>query len=134
MSAIFLATLCLLVLVCLAAVWRGGVHERIAAGLLVLAWIGRNAIDWDGRSIPWLVIAIDAGLALVFLYVAIFTRRTWALFAAGFVVLLLATHTAFAMNLQLEQWSYITAYYIWSIALIISLASGCLWSSQRNRR
>lgn len=128
MSAIFLATLSLLLLAGIIAWWRGGKVERTSVGVLALAWVLRNANDWDGVSIPWGVITVDGFVFLILLYFAAFSQKTWTLFATGFAFLVLATHIAFLLNLALEQWSYITAYYLWMLALQLSLILGTLWS------
>jgi len=53
--------------------------------------------------------------------------RRWTQVAAGFQVLVLATHYVFATNSALDQWAYVSAYYVWNIALIASLLAGVLW-------
>jgi uncharacterized membrane protein len=63
---------------------------------------------------------------LLLLYGVVSSGRRWLIAAAGFQFLVLATHYAFASNLQLEQWGYISAYYVWNIGVIGSLMIGSL--------
>lgn len=130
MSAIYLVSLLALLLVCGLAALRGGPTERLTAGLLAAAWTGRHFAPWDRVNTPWIVIAIDCVVFLVLLYMALFGGRRWAVAAASFHFLALATHAAFALNHQLEQWAYVTAYYVWNLAVLAALGSGALWPAQ----
>ncbi|GLK50383.1 hypothetical protein GCM10017620_33570 [Brevundimonas intermedia] len=127
MSPIYLFTLCLFLLTAALAFWRGGLWEKAAAVVLGLAWAVTELGSFDYRNAPWAAIAADSAVFLFLLYAALQSGRRWTQAAAGFQFLVLATHYVFATNRALEQWAYVTAYYVWNIALIASLLGGVLW-------
>ena len=61
------------------------------------------------------------------IYAALFSGRKWTLWAAAFQILLMANHLAFVRYHLLDQWPYITAYYIWGDLLLIALLVGVLF-------
>lgn len=124
MSPFYFIVLGSLVLASLASLWRGGGWERATAGVLVVAWIGSSLAPFDFIHPPWVAIAIDTVVFLFFLYAGLFSGRSWTLAAAGFQFLILATHFVFAQDPRLEQWAYVSAYYVWNFAVILSLAAG----------
>lgn len=115
----------------LASLWRGGTWERGVSGLLAAAWIGSALAPFDGANPPWIVIGIDAAVLLVLLYGGLFSTRRWLAAAAGFQFLIVATHLVFAQDRLLEQWAYVSAYYVWNLAVILALAAGVLWPAAR---
>ncbi|WAC61238.1 hypothetical protein [Brevundimonas sp. SL130] len=127
MSPIYLFTLSLLLLAAALAFWRGGRWEKAAAVVLGLAWAVTALSPFDHRNAPWVAIAADGAVFLFLLYAVLQSGRRWTQVAAGFQVLVLATHYVFAINTALEQWAYVSAYYVWNIALIASLLGGVLW-------
>ena len=70
---------------------------------------------------------------LFLLYLALYSRRRWAIWATAFQFLLLANHLAFVRFHQLEQWAYVTAYYVWGDAVLLSLIGGILWRARDAR-
>ncbi len=116
----------LMAVTCVAAIFRGGAPERWTAAALALAWLGSLLAPFDFSSPPWAVIGIDAGLFLVLLYWAAFSKKSWPIWAAAFQFLILATHAAFARNIGLDQWGYVSAYYVWSIAVVVCLLIGVI--------
>jgi len=116
-----------LALSALASLWRGGQWERATAAVLVIAWIGTAFAPFDFVHPPWIAIAIDTAVFLFLLYAAVFSGRRWTLAAAAFQFLILATHFVFVQDESLEQWAYVSAYYVWNLAVILSLAGGVVW-------
>ena len=131
MSPIFLFTIILLAVATGLALVRGGPWERAVAIAIIVAGVISAVAPFDHRSPPWFAIGADAGVFLLLLYGVVSSGRRWLIAAAGFQFLVLATHYAFASNLQLEQWGYISAYYVWNIGLIVTL---CLASLVNNRK
>ena len=127
MSPFYLIVLGSLLLTGLVSVWRGGPWERGVAVLLVAAWFASSLAPFDYIHPPWIVIAIDTGVFLGLLYASLYSGRPWTLSAAAFQFLILATHLVFAQNIRLEQWAYVSAYYVWNLAVILSLAAGVVW-------
>lgn len=127
MSPFYLIVLGSLLIAALASIWRGGLWERGVAGLLLAGWLGSSLAPFDFIHPPWIVIAIDTGVFLALLYASLYSRRLWTSSACAFQFLILATHLVFAQNVRLEQWAYVSAYYVWNLAVILSLAAGVLW-------
>ena len=126
MSPIFLFTIILLIVATGLAIIRGGSWERAVAFAIIVGGVISAVAPFDHRSPPWFAIGADAGVFLLILYGVVSNGRRWLVAAAGFQFLVLATHYAFVSNLRLEQWAYISAYYVWSIGVIGSLIVGTL--------
>ncbi|GAW41534.1 hypothetical protein SH203_01942 [Brevundimonas sp. SH203] len=131
MSPIYLITLGFLIVVALLAFWRGGGWERAVASVLGLAWLLTALGPFDHRETPWMAVVADGMVFLFLLYAALRSGRRWTQAAAGFQLLILATHYAFASNRALEQWAYVSAYYVWNIAVIAALLTGVIWRGRQ---
>lgn len=132
--AVYIAGFVALALVVGLALVRGGPLERQVAVVVALAWIASALAPLNGRVGPsWAIVAIDAALLVYLLYHAAFSRRLWPIAAAGFQLLIIATHAAFALRLELEQWGYFTAYYLWSWGVLSALAAGALSARRASR-
>jgi hypothetical protein len=130
MSPIYAVSLALLIGSAALALWRGGPWERATAAVLVLNWIGTTLAPFDLTSPPWVAIGLDGATMLFLLYLALYSRRRWAIWAAAFQFLLMANHLAFVRFHELEQWAYVTAYYVWGDAVMLSLIAGTLWRTR----
>ncbi|GAA0627149.1 hypothetical protein GCM10009422_25070 [Brevundimonas kwangchunensis] len=84
----------------------------------------------DQTNLSWPLFAIDVSLLIYLLYLAVFAKRLWPVAAAGFQLLIVATHVTFAMRPELEQWGYFSAYYLWSWGQLAALAVGA-WRTRR---
>lgn len=133
---VYIAGFAALGLVSLFAWVKGGALERQGTVVIVAAWLLSAIVPLGGRASPaWLLVAIDVLLLIYLSYQAAFSHRRWPIAAAGFQLLIVANHFAFARNLALEQWAYFTAYYIWSWGVIAALAVGAArspWGRQIN--
>lgn len=126
MSPFYLIVLGSLLMTGLASLWRGGSWERGVAMLLIAEWFASSLAPFDFIHPPWIVIAVDAAVFLGLLYASLYSGRPWTLSAAAFQFLILATHLVFAQDVRLEQWAYVSAYYVWNLGVILSLAAGVL--------
>lgn len=127
MSPIYAVSLVLLIVAAGLSVWRGGTPERTTAAVLVLTWIGTALAPFDPTRPPWVAIGLDGATLLLLLYLALYSKRRWTVWAAAFQFLLMANHLAFVRFHELEQWAYVTAYYVWGDAVLLSLVAGCVW-------
>jgi len=81
----------------------------------------------------------DIGLFFVFILVALKSDRYWPMWAAGFQLLAIVTHTAEILDSTVGAWAYITAGVIWTYLGAAALAvgvCGCIWrrmTANRNR-
>ncbi len=131
MSPIYVVSLVLLILSAALAVWRGGGWERATAAVLAVAWIGSMLKPFDFLNPPWVIIGLDGSTLLFLLYLALYSKRQWTIWATAFQFLLMANHLAFVRFHELEQWAYVTAYYVWGDAVLLSLVAGVLWPARR---
>ncbi len=130
MSPIYAISLVLLIVSAALALWRGGGWERATAAVLVLTWIGTALAPFEPTQPPWVAIGLDGATALFLLYLALYSKRRWAVWATAFQFLLMANHLAFVRFLELEQWAYVTAYYVWGDGVLLSLIAGVLWPAR----
>lgn len=130
MSPIYAVSLVLLIVTAALALWRGGWWERATAAVLVLTWIGTALAPFNHTEPPWVAIGLDGATLLFLLYLALFSKRRWTVWAAAFQFLLMANHLAFVRFHELEQWAYVTAYYVWGDAVLLSLIAGVLWRAR----
>jgi hypothetical protein len=131
MSPIYAVSLVLLIVSAAVALWRGGPWERTTAAVLVLTWIGTALAPFDPARPPWVAIALDGATLLLLLYLALYSKRRWTVWATAFQFLLMANHLAFVRFHELEQWAYVTAYYVWGDAVLLCLIAGALWRPRR---
>lgn len=116
-----------LLLVCLIAVWRGGVPERRTALVVAACWVGSVLVDNDGsRGVQWAILAIDVFLGAWLIIEALRHNRAWLFAAAGAQVLILLTHLGFALTPEMMQEGFFSAYYIWSYIVLLALLVGSL--------
>jgi hypothetical protein len=130
MSPIYALSLVLLIMSAALAIWRGGSSERATAALLVLVWIGSTLVPFDSLNPPWFIIGLDGATLLFLLYLALYSKRQWTIWATAFQFLLMANHLAFVRFHELEQWAYVSAYYVWGDAVLLSLVVGVLWPAR----
>jgi hypothetical protein len=130
MSPIYATSLALLIVTAALALSRGGPWERATAAVLVLTWIGTTLSPFSGTEPPWVAIGLDGATMLFLLYLALYSKRRWTAWAAAFQFLLMANHLAFVRFQELEQWAYVTAYYAWGNAVLLSLIVGTLWPAR----
>ena len=130
MSPIYAVSLALLIVSAALALWRGGGWERATAAVLVLVWIGTTLVPFDSLNPAWVPIALDGATMLFLLYMALYSKRQWTIWATAFQFLLMANHLAFVRFHELEQWAYVTAYYVWGDAVVLALIAGCVWRAR----
>ncbi len=115
-------------LACLFAIARGGWVERLAAGALMIDWIGCAALQDRrfGHHGQPAIFAIDVVYCTLLFVLAISVTRTryWLLCACAFQLLIVLTHVMAAADVQIGQWDFFSAYFVWSYALLAALALG----------
>lgn len=131
MSPIYVVSLVLLIVSAALALWRGGGWERATATALILVWIGSTLAPFDSLNPPWVIIGLDGATLLFLLYLALYSKRQWTIWATAFQFLLMANHLTFVRFHELEQWAYVSAYYVWGDAVMLSLIVGVIWPARR---
>lgn len=120
--------------VCGAAIWKGAWEERGVAFGLLFAFIATLVLRdprWIGPQ--WGAFTADVALLVFLVYVAMKTTRYWPLFAAGFHLLAVMTHSARMLDPSMGAWAYATAAVIWADLVIVALALGT-WNCWRAER
>jgi hypothetical protein len=120
-----------LVAVCGLAAWRGRTTERLAAGAYAIDWLLSVAVSTATTgTTQWRILAIDSGLLIFLLWLAMRSGRFWPLFAAGFHLLAVVTHLARAADPRVGGWAYQTAELLWSYMVIFTIGYGA-WTTPR---
>ena len=116
-----------LLLVCLIAVWRGGVPERRTAVVVAACWVASVIVDNDGsRGVQWAILGVDVFLGAWLVVQALRCNRAWLFCAAGAQILILLTHVGFALTPAMMQEGFFSAYYVWSYVVLAAVAVGSL--------
>ena len=117
--------------VCAETVWRGGDEERLAAGGLLANW-ALTILVYKSRSqeTQWAMLALDSALLLLYVWLALRSRRYWPIFVVGFQLLCVVTHLAHAVDRSVGGWAYITAGVIWSYLILFTIGYAA-WTAPR---
>jgi hypothetical protein len=120
--------------VCLLAAIFGRWEERVAAGAFLMdSALTRLFRDHSWIGPQWAEFWMDLGFLALLIFIALRTRRFWPLFAAGFQLLTIVTHTARMLDPKVNGWTYATAVIIWSYMIMYAILFG-VWGSWKARR
>jgi hypothetical protein len=124
--------------VCALALLIGRRLERWLAVATVAAWFLSAAVQTSDRvGVQWGIFTVDIVYLLILIYLCTFDRRVWILFMTAFQLLVVLTHVAFMIDRTLMQWSFFSAYYLWSDAELVAFAVGVAqagWGRWRARK
>jgi hypothetical protein len=121
-------------LVSAAALWVGGLTERLGAAAIFFGWIASLVMARVGPNGHATGVAVvDLLLLLVLIALALKSPRYWPLWAAGFHLLAVVTHWMHRLDPSLGNWTYVTAGIIWGYLLVGALAFGT-WGAWKERR
>lgn len=126
----------LLLMVCLLwAMWRGGFTERAGAAILGLGWFLSYLLRSPGaQGASLYVVAIDIVVFLMYLALALWSRRLWVFFAAAGMLIAIACHYA-ARTMPFGVYSYVTIAGFWGgSAQLIFLAAGIIGHQRKLKR
>jgi hypothetical protein len=116
-----------------AAMLWGGRDERLTAGAFffatTLSWLLDN--QYQGTQID--VLAVDFGLLLGLLGLALTSDRFWPMYAAAFQLVGTVVHVASMTETGDFAWAYAVGLIFWSYAVVAALVAGT-WLEGRNRR
>ena len=111
--------------ICALALLIGRRLERWLAVATVAAWFISAAVQIPDRaSVQWGIFTVDIVYLLILIALCTVERRVWILFMTAFQLLVVLTHVAFIIDLTLMQWSFFSAYYLWSDAELAAFAVG----------
>ena len=119
-------TTVLMVSACAWAVLGGRWPERATAIAYLLNWFG-TALSQDRRPrhhAQPAIIVLDAAFLVFLLLLTVSCRRTWVLWMAACSLLVVFTNALGALDPSFGQWTYITAYYVWSVGALLAFSAG----------
>lgn len=120
-----------LILVCGAAFFKGGIEERVTAAALLLS-VGVTVLLRD-RSWSHLQVAgfvMDVLVLVVLVAISLKSPKYWPMAAAGFQLLAVLIHVAKMIDPSVQDWAYITAIVIFTYLMIGALGVG-VWNTWR---
>jgi hypothetical protein len=116
-------------IVCGLAFWRGQDDERLAAAATLANWaITLVVFQPLSNETQWAMMAVDAVLLVLMVWLALRSNRYWPLFTAGFALLVVVTHIAHALDTGVSGWAYLTAILIWSYLSLFTIGYGA-WTA-----
>lgn len=102
----------LLFMACAYALWRGGMPERICAGLLftgvVATLAAAPALQWSNKDVEWGIFLIDGSLLICLLMLALHANRFWPMWAAAIHSLAVLAHVTKALAPEISPLFYAT--------------------------
>jgi hypothetical protein len=121
-------SLAALLVTAVAALWRGGWPERVAALAMVGAWFAtgfvHNALQMWGVQAG--VMLVDIALLLVLLFVALRSDRWWPLWACAFHGLNVVLHFAVMADSKVWGLAYFRASSVFSYLTMLALFVGAV--------
>ncbi|WP_174300449.1 hypothetical protein [Caulobacter sp. S45] len=122
-----------MVLVCAWALLGGRWPERVTAVAYALNWVG-SAIG-ENRSAAHhaqpILTALDGAFLVVLLLLTVSCRRTWVMWMAACSMLAVLTDVLTALDPDFGPWTFVTAYYVWSLGALLSLGVGMAIEGRR---
>jgi len=118
-----------LVLTCVAAAWRGGLPERLGAGLVAAAWVLTLLVE---QRRNWLepqfgMFAVDIATFLGLAALAFLYRRYWAICAAGFQAIAVLTDLIFMINPAVFYRAYYMSNFSIGFLLLGAILAGIIF-------
>ena len=126
-------TTLLMASVCVWALVGGRWPERVTALAYGCNWVG-SAVWQDRRPNHHgqpVAMVLDGAFLVLLLLLTVSCRRTWVLWMAACSLLVVFTNTLGALDPSFGQWTYVTAYYVWSLGALVSFAVGMAVEGRR---
>jgi hypothetical protein len=122
--------------VCIAALLVGDRPAKLVGAGCLAAWVATTFAHkpHETGSVQYGVAFIDLALLVYVAVIAIRYRHNWTIAAGGFLMLTVATHIAYMIDLHIVSNVRITASIIWGYMTIVCLAWGTWSGWQRQRR
>lgn len=121
---------------CAIAMALGGRPERFGAVAVWAAWLlsvlNQERTEFLDPQYAWVV--IDGALFVALTWLVFRSRRRWPTYAAACQALMLATHAAMSIDLEIRAFAYLTAIAIWSLGVLIALVWGVFTEAAAEHR
>lgn len=124
----------IVVLVCVYAWWRGRSEERIAGTVALLATVATRFLI-SPRPVRYSevelgLLGIDVAVLAAFIAIALYSKRFWPLWAAGFQLTVTMSHLLKAIDADLLPRAYAAAAVFWSYPILLVIVVGT-WRTHR---
>ncbi|WP_165799573.1 hypothetical protein [Sphingomonas oleivorans] len=110
------------------ALLRGRRPERIGATIMimgsVLTWAAAAELAYRWHSVDQGIFAVDLGMLVALLALALRSERFWPLWATGFHTVGLVTHSAMMVDPAIVPRAYSLAQGFWAYPALLALAMG----------
>ncbi|HEY0600685.1 hypothetical protein [Brevundimonas sp.] len=129
------AVLAVAVLTVAFAFWKGDEPERLGAAAYAMAFLATSMIRGDATpNVPrWGMMGIEIVLLVVFIGLALHSRRAWPVWAASFQALVVTNHVLIAASLRPPVVAAATVINMSNYGLLVALAVGTFWAWQERR-
>ena len=116
------------------SVWRGEWPERTVAFTIIVGSIATAILQntRDESAMQWGDLAVDCACLIVFVWVALRSRRLWPLFAAAFQLIAVVIYFARLADIRVGARSPFTAGVIWSYLILVAVLVG-VFMNRRDR-
>ncbi|MDF2385016.1 uncharacterized membrane protein YgaE (UPF0421/DUF939 family) [Sphingomonas leidyi] len=132
-----LVYLVVLLLCCLYAVTRGGLPERLAVLILVLAIVASHFAPVSGQyrfqKMEVGLLAVDSGMFLSTMLLSLRAQRYWPMWLSAVYLNIVVTHLLM-LTPSLMPWSYAVANAAWNYPGPLLIAIGAARHRQRLKR
>jgi len=113
--------------VCLTAVLKGGWPEKVTGVLFMVGTlVSSQSADYRWIEPQYAIMVIDGTMFLYLVGLSLLADRWWPLFAAGFQLLGLVIHLAFAAQERVISLAYMTALIGIGYAVFAALGVGAI--------
>ena len=126
-SAIAWISLCIAVLICGMAVWKGDRWLRFVAIVYLIGWIATPFVTLrDPMSPEWGIMVIDVAVMVLLVWASLQSRRLWSLFAAACQVMCVASHLVSIVDLRIYIATLVAGLGLLSYGVLLALLAGTL--------
>ena len=113
-----------LVIACTGAVRWGGTPERIGAVAVFVASVLTAVVQGSFSDPEYGVIAVDVGLLIILLWLALSSDRYWPMPAAAFHLVGMSVHLTKIVDPTVWWRAYLHANAFWAYPVLLALALG----------
>ena len=112
--------------VCIWALRAGRWPERITAFSYAVNWVGSavGEVRSPVHHAQPVILSLDIAFLVVLLLLTVSCRRTWVLWMAACSALAVLTDVIGAADPRFGQWTFLTAYYVWSVGALLAFTLG----------
>ncbi len=117
------------------SLWRGGWAERTVAFTIIVGSLATAVFQntRDPSAPQWGDLAVDGVCLIVFVGVALRSRRLWPLFAAAFQLIAVVIYVARLADVHMGGRSPFAAGVIWSYLILVAVAVGVFLNASDRR-